>query len=174
MSSVPSKVRKCAVPPGNLRSEISFSRTYFKFDTVYRCFFKFFKRVTWWSFRVSTSFSLLCLILLTHFHKNASFRPNMLDYLNTTFTFDKQTKDNFINRTVQCIGLNTHSFARFRAGCFIGENRGGSSPRTRNTSRLTAISDSSACSTPRRTKQGRRCSHATWSLEKFWAAFQWV
>jgi len=137
-------------------------------------FFKFFKRVTWWSFRVSTSFSLLCLILLTHFHKNASFRPNMLNYLNTTFTFDKQTKDNFINRTVQCIGLNTHSFARFRAGCFIGENRGGSSPRTRNTSRLTAISDSSACSTPRRTKQGRRCSHATWSLEKFWAAFQWV
>jgi len=41
-------------------------------------FFKIFKRVSWWSFRVSTPFSLLCLILLTHFHKNASFRPNML------------------------------------------------------------------------------------------------
>jgi len=35
MSSIPSEVRKCAVSPDNLRSEISFSRTYFKFDTVY-------------------------------------------------------------------------------------------------------------------------------------------
>jgi len=35
MSSVPSKERKCAVPPDNLNSEISFSRTYFKFDIVY-------------------------------------------------------------------------------------------------------------------------------------------
>jgi len=38
----------------------------------------------------------------THFHKNASFRLNMLNYLNTTFLFGKQTKDNFINRKVQC------------------------------------------------------------------------
>jgi len=41
-------------------------------------FFKVFKRVSWWSFRVSTPFSLLCLILMTHFHKNVSFRPDML------------------------------------------------------------------------------------------------
>jgi len=36
--------------------------------------------------------STVCLILLTDFHKSASFRPGMLNYLNTTFTFDKQTK----------------------------------------------------------------------------------
>ena len=51
---------------------------------------------------MSAPFSLLCLILLTDFHKNARFRPNMLNYLNTTLTFGKQTKDNFINRKVQC------------------------------------------------------------------------
>jgi len=50
---------------------------------------------------VSTPFSLLCLILLTDFHKNASFRPNMINCLNTTFTFGKQTKDSFINRKFQ-------------------------------------------------------------------------
>jgi len=43
-------------------------------------FLKVFERVSRWSFRVSTPFSFLCLILLTHFHKNASFRPNMLNY----------------------------------------------------------------------------------------------
>ena len=26
----------------------------------------------------------------------------------------------------------------------------------------------------RGTKQGRRCSHATWSLDELWAAFPWV
>ena len=31
-------------------------------------FFKVFERVSWWSLRVSTPFSLLCLILLTDFH----------------------------------------------------------------------------------------------------------
>ena len=31
-------------------------------------FFNVFEMVSWWSFRVSTPFSLLCLILLTHFH----------------------------------------------------------------------------------------------------------
>ena len=60
--------------------------------------FKVFKRVSWRSFRVSAQFSLLCLILLNHIHKNTSFRPNILNCLNTTFTFGKQTKDNFINR----------------------------------------------------------------------------
>jgi len=42
-------------------------------------------------------------MLLTDFHKNVGFRPSMLNYLNTTtFTFGKKTKDNFINRKVQC------------------------------------------------------------------------
>jgi len=63
---------------------------------------------------VSTPFSLLCLILLSDFHKNASFRPNMLNYLNTIFTFGKQTEDNFINRKFQCTPA-THSFTHFRA-----------------------------------------------------------
>jgi len=75
--------------------------------------------VSWWSFRVSTPFSFLCLILLTHFHKNARFRPNMLNYLNTTYTFGKQTTDDFINRKVQC----THSFIfSFRARFSFGES----------------------------------------------------
>jgi len=42
-------------------------------------FFKVFKRVSWWSFRVSTPFYLLSLILITHFHKNAGFRAGRLD-----------------------------------------------------------------------------------------------
>jgi len=57
---------------------------------------------------VSTRFSFLCLIL--DFHKNASFHRNMLGYLNTTFTFGKQTKDNFINRKVQCRCRGMYSF----------------------------------------------------------------
>jgi len=61
-------------------------------------FFIVFKGVSWWSISVSTPFSLLRLILLTGFHRNASFRPNMLNYFNTTFTFGKQSKVNFINR----------------------------------------------------------------------------
>jgi len=44
-----------------------------------QCFFKVFKKVSRWSFRVTTPFSLLCLILTTHFQKNASFRPDMLN-----------------------------------------------------------------------------------------------
>jgi len=88
-----------------------------------QCFFKAFKRVSWWSLRVSTPFSLLCLILCTDFHKNASLRPNMLNYLNTTFTFGKQSKDNFINRKFQC--RPAYSFIHFCARFFFGESRGG-------------------------------------------------
>jgi len=62
------------------------------FHHISQCFFKVFERVSLWSFRVSTPFSLLCLKLLTHFYKNANVRPNMLNYLNTTFTFAKQLK----------------------------------------------------------------------------------
>jgi len=89
-----------------------------------QCFFKFFKRVSWWSFRVSTPFSLSYLILLAYFHKNPSFSPIMLNYLNTTLTFGKQTEDNFINRKVQC--RPTHSFiCSFSCQLFLwGESRG--------------------------------------------------
>jgi len=102
----------------------------------YPSVFKVFGRVSRWSFRMSIPFSLLCLILLMHFHKNASFHPNMLNYLNTTFTFGKQTKDNFINRKVHC--RPTHPFI-YSYSC----------PHFLYTSQSTAISYSSAGSTPR-------------------------
>jgi len=91
---------------------------------LWQCFFKVFERVSWWNFRVSTPSSPLCLTLLTHFHESARFRPNMLNHLNTTFTFGKQTKDNFINRKVQC--RPSHSFI-FSFSCplfFSGETWG--------------------------------------------------
>jgi len=57
------------------------------------------------------TFSLLCLIFLTDCNKNASFRENMPNYLNTTFAFGKKTKDNFINRKFQCTYSFIHSFS---------------------------------------------------------------
>ena len=65
--------------------------------------------------------------------------PSRYARLNT-FTFGKQTKDNFINRKVQRRPtLHTHSFTHFGARFSFGESRGGNSPgRTRNTSRPTA------------------------------------
>ena len=74
----------------------------------------------------------------------------MLNYLNTTSIFGKQTSDNFINRKVQC--RPTHSFIfSFSCPLFLWEESQGSSPRgVRNTSRSAAISDNSARSTPRR------------------------
>jgi len=69
-------------------------------------FFLIFERESWWIFRVSTPFSFLWLIRLTHFHENVKFRANMLKYLNTRFTFFKQTNDTFMK--VQC--RRTHSF----------------------------------------------------------------
>ena len=73
---------------------------------------------------MSMPFSLLCLILLPNFHKNASFRPNLLDYLNATLVFGKQTKDNFINRKFQIetfnVGPHTHSFTHFCARFSFG------------------------------------------------------
>ena len=71
-------------------------------------FFRVFERVSRWSLRVSTPFSLLCLILLTNFYKSTSFPPNMLIYLNTTFTFGKQIKDNVIIERLN-VGLHIHS-----------------------------------------------------------------
>jgi len=89
-------------------------------STLRQCFLKVFQRVSWWSFRVSTLFSLLCLIL--DFHKNASFPENMLNYLNTTFTVGKQTKDNLINRKFQY--RPTYSFTHFCAHFLLRESRG--------------------------------------------------
>ena len=103
--------------------------------------------------------------ILTDFHKNASFPSNMLNYFNMTFTFGKQIKNNFINRKVEC--RSTYSFTYFRARFSYGESRGGSSLRmTGNTSRSTALSDSSAGSTPRRDQARSRCSDAIWSLDE--------
>jgi len=56
----------------------------------------------------------------------------------------------------------------------LGRSLGNIARRTWNTSWSTAISDSSAGSSLRRTKQGRRCTHSTWSLDDLWAAFPWV
>jgi len=94
---------------------------YFSPSSTGQCFFKVFKRVSWWSFRGSMPFSLLCLIL---FHKIASFRPYMLTLLNTTFSFGKQAKVSFINRKVLC--RPTHSFIySFSCPLFLsGESRG--------------------------------------------------
>jgi len=51
------------------------------------------------------------------FSQKCKYRPNTLNYLNTTFNFGKQTKDNFINRKVQCRpGPHTHFRARFFLG----------------------------------------------------------
>jgi len=68
-------------------------------------FFKLFRRVLRWSFRVSTRFSLLCLILLTDFHKTASF--NTPNYLNTTFTFGKKIKTIL---WIESFSVHIHSF----------------------------------------------------------------
>jgi len=97
---------------------------------------------------VSIPFSLLCLKILTDFHKSATFRPNILYYLNAIFTFGKQTKDNFINRKFQC--RPTYSFTHLRVRFSFIESWGRSPRRTRKNSRSTAISGSSVGSTPRR------------------------
>jgi len=73
----------------------------------------------------------------------------MLNYLNSTFTFGNQTRDNFINSKVQ-ICRRTYSFTHFRPRFSFGESGGSSPRRTRYTTRSTAISDSSSGSTPRR------------------------
>jgi len=72
---------------------------------------------------VSKISSLLCLILLANFHKNASFCPNVLNYLSKTFTFGKQPNDNFGYRKVQCRPTYsfTHICARFSFERFVGE-----------------------------------------------------
>ena len=137
-----------------------------KLNRYVQCFFMDFKRVSWWSFRVSIPF---------HFHKNASFRPNMLNYLNTTFTFGKQTKWNFINRKVQCrptyafhllIFVPAFPFGRAVGAAALG---GSEIPHDQQQSQIVLLA-------PHRdgTKQGRRCNRATWSLDKFWVAFPCV
>ena len=72
---------------------------------------------------MSTPISLLCLILLIDFYKSANVRPNMLNYLKSTFTCGKQTKDNFINIKIQYrpAYLFIHSFSC--PFCLWGESR---------------------------------------------------
>jgi len=111
---------------------------------------------------------------LADFQKNASFRPNMLNYLNKTFTSGKQTKDNLVYRKVQC-GPTDSFIHSFLCPLFFTESRRGSSPRkTQNyhdqhQSQIVLLAPHQDG-----TKRGRRCSHATWSLDKLWAAFPWV
>ena len=123
---------------------------------------------------VSTLFLFLCPILLSDFHKNASFRPNMLNYLNTTSTFGKQTKDNFINRKVQCMLTSSfiHSFAWPLS---FGESRGAAArgePKMSHDQQKFQI----VLPAPHQdgTKQGWRCSHVTQSLDELWASVSWV
>jgi len=111
---------------------------------------------------------------LTDFRKNASFRPDMLNHLNTTFTFGKQTKNNFIYRKVQC--RPTYSFIHsFLCSLFLWGVAGAAAlcgPETPDDQQNFRY----FCWLPhlRGTKQGRRCSYATWSLDELWAAFPWV
>jgi len=89
-------------------------------------------------------------MLLNDFHKNASFHPDMRNYWNTTFTFGKETKDNFINRKVQC-RPHIHSLilmSAFRLWRVAGAAAHGGSEIRQDQQH--AISDSSAVSTPRR------------------------
>jgi len=83
--------------------------------------FKVIKMVSWWSLRVSTPFSLLCLTF-NWFSQNRKFPSKYAYYLNSAFTFGKQTKDNFINRKFQC--RSTYSFTHFRAHFSLGRVAG--------------------------------------------------
>ena len=113
---------------------------------------------------MSMSFCLLCLILLNHIHKNASFHPKIFNYLNTTFTFGKHTKDNIVNRKGQC--RLAYSFIHFRARRSFGESRGAEAlggpeiPQDQQQFQIVLLAPHQ-----HGTKQGRRCSHATWSVD---------
>ena len=137
-------------------------------------FFKVFDRVSWWSFRVSKPFSILSLILLNHIHKNAVFRPNILNYLNTAFTFGKRTKDTFINRTIQYVYEFTDSL--IFVPTFLGGRVMGAAaptepeiPHDQQQSQMVPLAPHQDG-----TKKVQRCSYATWSLDKLWAAFPCV
>jgi len=99
----------------------------------------------------------------------------MLKYLSTTFTFGKQTKDNFINRKFQCRPTYSFIHSFFVPDFPLGRIGVGSSPRrTRNTSRSQQSQMVLLAPCQDETKQGRRYSHSTWSLDDLWAAFPWV
>ena len=80
--------------------------------------FKVFKRVSWQRLRVSIPYSLLCLILLTDFHKNASFRPNMLIQIGHSLLGNKLQRISYTKWFNE--GLHTHSFSRFHAAFSLG------------------------------------------------------
>ena len=80
-----------------------------------------------------------------------------------------------MNRKVQCIGLQSF-ICSFSCPLFLwGESRGAAAlggpeiPRDQQQSQIVLLAPHQDG-----TKQGWRCSHATWSLDKLWAAFQWV
>ena len=139
---------RCASTKVTYASEIlSRTTTFYAFgklgnDAYSECSFKVFERVWWWSFRVSTPFSLLCLVLLTDFHKHASFRSNILNYLTMTFTLGKQTKDNVINRKFQCWPAHSlnHSFI-FIPGFPLRRVAGENTSRSRTISDCSIFSD---------------------------------
>jgi len=100
--------------------------------------------------------------------------PSKYAYSNRTFTFGKQTTENFIYKMVQW--RSTHSFIfSFSCRFFFGESREGSSrrgtgiPRDQQQFQIVLLAPHQDG-----TKQGRRCSHATWSLDKLWAALPLV
>ena len=129
-------------------------------------FFKVFKRL-------SIPFSLLCLILLTDFHKNASFRPNMLIQIGHSLLGNKLQTISYTKRFNE--GLHTHSFSRFHAAFSLGRVAraaavgGPGIPRDQQQSQIVLLAPHQDG-----TKQGRRCSHVTWSLDKLWAALPLV
>ena len=101
----------------------------------------------------------------TDFYKNASFRPNMLNYLNTTFTFGKQSKDNIINRKFQCRPAYSviHSFL---CPVFLWGVSRGQIPHGQQQSQIVLLAPHQDG-----TKEDQRCSNATRSLDDLWSSF---
>jgi len=96
----------------------------------------------------------------------------MLNCLNTTFTFGKQTKENFINRKVQRRASHSFIFVPtfpFRRDAGPSTTGGPKIRRDQQKSQIVLLAPHQDG-----TKQGRRCSRATWSSDKLWAAFPWV
>jgi len=78
------------------------------------------------------------------------------------------------NRFFSRLCMTLH-FINFNTRFFCREGRGrSSSRRTRNTSRFSAISDSSAGSQPGQNYARSDCNHSTCPLRDIWAAFAWA
>jgi len=96
--------------------------------------------------------------------------------LYTTFTFGKQTKANVINKKVQCkptytlihllIFVPTFPLGRVAGAAALGRPEMSHDQQKSQIVLLAPHQDG--------TKQGGRCSRATWSLDKLWTTFPWV